>query len=193
MRLLLFFMGGIIILITTCYKRCKMNFELLLMTESDIPNFKTDIQEAFQKGFEDVYGKTDGTILPEKDIDRSLNEQGSVAYKAVVDGEFIGGAIVVINEETQHNHLDLLYVKYGTQTKGIGYKIWSEIERLYPDTKVWETCTPYFEKRNIHFYVNKCGFHIVKFINEKNPEPDMPEDFIGDGGEGMFVFEKIMK
>ena len=170
-----------------------MNFELLLMTESDIPNFKTDIQEAFQKGFEDVYGKTDGTILPEKDIDRSLNEQGSVAYKAVVDGEFIGGAIVVINEETQHNHLDLLYVKYGTQTKGIGYKIWSEIEHLYPDTKVWETCTPYFEKRNIHFYVNKCGFHIVKFINEKNPEPNMPEDFIGDGGEGMFVFEKIMK
>jgi catechol 2,3-dioxygenase-like lactoylglutathione lyase family enzyme len=62
-----------------------------------------------------------------------------------------------------------------------------------PDTKVWETCTPYFEKRNIHFYVNKCGFHIVKFINEKNFEPDMPEDFIGDGGEGIFVFEKTMK
>ena len=41
-------------------------------------------------------------------------------------------------------------------------------------------------------YVNKCGFHVVKFINEKNTEPDMPEDFIGDVGEGMFVFEKIM-
>ncbi len=170
-----------------------MSFELLPMTASDIPTFKTDIQEAFQKGFEDVYGKTDGTILPEKDIDRSLNEQGSVAYKAIVDGDFVGGAIVVISEETQHNHLDLLYVKYGTQTKGVGYEIWNEIERLHPDTKVWETCTPYFEKRNIHFYVNKCGFHIVKFINEKNSEPDMPEDFIGDGGEGMFVFEKIMK
>ena len=64
-----------------------MSFELLSMTASDIPTFKTDIQEAFQKGFEDVYGKTDGTILPEKDIDRSLNEQGSVAYKAIVDGE----------------------------------------------------------------------------------------------------------
>ncbi len=24
-------------------------------------------------------------------------------------------------------------------------------ERLYPETKVWETCTPYFETRNIHF------------------------------------------
>ena len=169
-----------------------MSFELLSMTASDIPTFKTDIQEAFQKGFEDVYGKTDGTILPEKDIDRSLNEQGSVAYKAIVDGDFVGGAIVVINEETQHNHLDLLYVKYGTQTKGVGYKIWNEIERLHPDTKIWETCTPYFEKRNIHFYVNKCGFHVVKFINKNNPEPDMPEDFVGDGGEGMFVFEKTM-
>lgn len=104
----------------------------------------------------------------------------------------VGGAVVVINENTQHNHLDLLYVKSGIQAKGIGYSIWNAVEKLHPYTKVWETCTPYFEKRNIHFYVNKCGFHIVKFINEKNPESDLPEDFVGDGGEGMFVFEKIM-
>ena len=174
----------------TLKMRCTMNFKLLPMTETDLPAFKIDIQEAFQKGFEDVYGKTDDIILPEKDIDRSLNAEGSAAYKAVVDGETVGGAVVVIDKKTQHNHLDLLYVKYGTQTKGIGFAIWNAIEKMYPDTKVWETCTPYFEKRNIHFYVNKCGFHIVKFINEKNPEPDMPEDFIGDGGEGMFVLRK---
>lgn len=171
----------------------KMNFELLPITENDIKQFKTDIQEAFQKGFEDVYGKTDDIILPEKDIDRSLNAEGAVAYKAIVNGEFLGGAVVVIDDKTQHNHLDLLYVKYGTQTKGVGYQIWNTIEKLHPDTKVWETCTPYFEKRNVHFYVNKCGFHIVEFLNEKNPGKDTPEDFIGDGGEGMFVFKKEMK
>lgn len=167
-----------------------MNFELLSMADSDIPKFKRDIQEAFQKGFEDIYGEAEETILPEKDIDRSLNAKGAAAYKAVVDGEFVGGAIVVIDEETQHNHLDLLYVKYGTQTKGVGFEIWKAIEKLYPDTKIWETCTPYFEKRNIHFYINKCGFHAVEFINEKNPHDDTPDDFIGDGGEGMFVFKK---
>ncbi|SEV85598.1 GNAT family N-acetyltransferase [[Clostridium] fimetarium] len=169
-----------------------MIFELLPITEIDMPKFKKDIQEAFQKGFEDVYGKTDGTILPEKDIDRSLNAKGSAAYKAVVDGEFMGGAVVVIDEATKYNHLDLLYVKYGTQTKGVGFELWKAIEKLYPDTKVWETCTPYFERRNIHFYVNKCDFHIVEFINEKNSVADTPDDFIGDGGEGMFVFKKQM-
>ena len=169
-----------------------MNFELLPMTPEDIPGFKQDIQEAFQKGFEDVYGETEGTILPEKDIDRSLNTAGSVAYKAVVNGETVGGAVVVIHGETQHNHLDLLYVKYGIQTKGIGFAIWNAIEKRHPETKVWETCTPYFEKRNIHFYVNKCGFHIVKFQNEHHPAPDEPEDFIGDGGEGMFILRKQM-
>ena len=61
----------------------QMNIEILPMEEKDMPKFKKDIQEAFQLGFEDVYGKTDGTILPEKDIDRSLNAKGSVAYKAV--------------------------------------------------------------------------------------------------------------
>ena len=169
-----------------------MNVDLILMSDDDILEFKKKIQYAFQKGFEDVYGKTNDIILPEKDIDRSLNAEGSAAYKAVVDGETIGGAIVVINKETQHNHLDLLYVKYGIQTKGIGFAIWSAIEKMYPDTKVWETYTPYFEKRNIHFYVNKCNFHIVEFQCEKNPSSDTPEDFVGDGGEGMFVFEKIM-
>ena len=143
--------------------------------------------------FEEVYGKSDLTVLPEEDIDRSLESKGAVAFKAMVDGEMLGGAIVVIDEETQHNHLDILYVKYGTQSKGIGFAIWSEIEKRYPLTKVWETCTPCFEKRNIHFYVNKCGFHIVEYINEYHPDPNEPDDFIGDGDEGMFVFRKQMK
>ena len=43
-----------------------MNFDLLPMTEADLPAFKSDIQEAFQKGFEDVYGQTDDIILPNK-------------------------------------------------------------------------------------------------------------------------------
>lgn len=174
-------------------KRCDvMNIELLLAEKSDICIFKRDIQEAFQKGFEDVFNQISDVILPEKDIDCSLNAKGSIVYKAVIDGQMVGGAIVVIDENTQHNHLDLLYVKYGIQAKGIGYQIWSSIEKLHPDTKVWETCTPYFDKRNIHFYVNKCGFHIIKFFNKFNPDPLIPEDFIGDGGEGMFVFQKQM-
>lgn len=36
-------------------------------------------------------------VLPEKDIDRSLNTEGVAVYKAVVDGEMAGGAVVVIN------------------------------------------------------------------------------------------------
>ena len=140
-----------------------MNFSLVTIIDEDLNQYKADMQEAFQKGFEDVFGKTEDIILPEKDIDNSLNQKNSVAYKAVVDGEMVGGAVVVIDEKTQHNHLDFLYVKCSTHSKGIGKAMWDEIERLHPQTKVWETCTPYFEKRNIHFYVIKCGFHIVEF------------------------------
>ena len=169
-----------------------MNFSLEKIKSEDVFQFKKDMQEAFQKGFEDVYGKTNGIILPEQDIDRSLTEKGAIAYKAVVDGSMVGGAVVVIDEATQHNHLHLLYVKYGIQTKGIGFLIWNRIEKLHPKTKVWETCTPYFEKRNIHFYVNKCGFHIVEYQCEYNHRSELDDDFIGDGGDGMFVFKKQM-
>lgn len=165
----------------------KISFSKIMLNE--IKQFKFDIQEAFQKGFEAYYGKTEEIILPEKDIDQSLSQEGAVAYKATIDNIMVGGAIIVIDKATQHNHLDFLYVKHGVQSKGIGFLIRSEIEKLYPDTKVWETCTPYFDKRNIYFYVNKCGFYIIKYelTNLKN------NDFVGDGGDGMFVFQKRMQ
>ncbi len=106
--------------------------------------------------------------------------------------ELVGGIIVTIDEKTNHNHLDFLFVKVGVQSKGIGQTIWKEIEELYPNTKVWETCTPYFDKRNIHFYVNRLGFHIVEYFNEKHPDTNRPQDCYEED-DGMFRFEKVMK
>ena len=53
------------------------------------------------------------------------------------------------------------------------------------------------EKRNIHFYVNKCGFKIDEFWCEYyQPEHGMPDDDEHDPDEGpdeMFRFVKVMK
>ena len=168
-----------------------MNFKLLPIGQDDLIEYKKDMQEAFQKGATTELEDLDVEILPEKDIDLSLSQKGAFAYKAVVDGEMVGGAIVVINEETQHNDLDFLYVKYGTQSKGVGQAIWREIEKLHPDTKVWVTITPYFEKRNIHFYINRCGFSAVEFFNPHHKDPAIPDDMVG--GDYFFRFEKKMK
>mgnify|MGYP001625980776 FL=1 len=169
-----------------------MDFKLMRIEEKeDIVIYKKDMQEAFQQGAMKEFNNLNVEILSEKDINESLSKKGAVAYKAVVDGKMLGGAIVVIDEVTQHNHLDFLYVKYGTQSKGIGQKIWNEIEQLYPKTKVRETYTPYFEKRNVHFYINCLGFHAVEFFNPKHKDPNIPDDMIG--GDYFFRFEKVMK
>jgi len=167
-----------------------MNFKLIPIEKEDVVYYKKDMQEAFQKGAMQEFNNLNVEILSEKDIEESLSKKGAVAYKAVVDGKMSGGAIVVIDETTQHN-LDFLYVKYGTQSKGIGQKIWNEVERLYPKTKVWETFTPYFEKRNVHFYINRLGFHAVEFFNPRHKDPKTPDDMIG--GDYFFRFEKVME
>ena len=109
-----------------------------------------------------------------------------------------GGVVLTIDEAAQHNHLALFFVFSEYHSKGIGLAAWQAVETLYPETKVWETGTPYFEQRNIHFYVNKCGFHIVEFYNRHHPDPHMPlVEFLAEadapGGEGVFRFEKVMK
>ena len=58
--------------------------------------------------------------------------------------------------------------------------------------KVWETLTPYFEKRNIHFYVNRCGFHIVEYYNSYNIPEHRSENY-QEELDGMFRFEKQIK
>ena len=58
-----------------------MNLKLIIMTNDDILEFKQNIQEAFQKGFEDKFGKTEETILPEKDIDFVIDMESFDEYK----------------------------------------------------------------------------------------------------------------
>lgn len=166
--------------------------KLIRLKEEDVVNFKKYMQESFQYGYESVYGNNKSQVLPEKDIDESLNNPKCYSYEMLDDNnEILGGVIVEINDDNI-NYLDFLFVRVGVQSKGIGQAIWKEIEKIYSDTKVWKTCTPYFDKRNIHFYVNKLKFKIVEYYNEKHPDPNMSED-IYEEDNGMFEFEKEMK
>lgn len=88
----------------------------------------------------------------------------------IKDGENVGGAIIKI--DGNHGELEILFVSPEKHSKGVGYAAWCEIEKLHPEVDVWETVTPYFEKRNIHFYVNRCGFHVVEFYNNHHPDPN---------------------
>ena len=176
---------------------------LTRLTADDREQFILDNQRAFKYGAMEEFGERDshfeedGEIISRKTIENSID--GGVAYRIREDGRIAGGLVLRIDEKTQHNELELLFVNPEIHSRGIGYAAWQEVERLYPETKVWETCTPYFETRNIHFYVNKCGFHIVEFFNSHHPEPYDPENG-GDesngspeeDNDGMFRFEKRM-
>ena len=170
------------------------------LAEDDQEQFILDNQRAFKYGAMEEFGLRDDhyeegdEIISRGTIQRCI--QNGVAYRIREDGRNVGGIVLQIDERTQHNHLDLLYVCPEAHSKGIGFAAWKEVEQLYPNTKIWETCTPYFETRNIHFYVNKCGFHIVEFFNSRHPDPHDPEtgeeETYEDGG-GMFRFEKMMR
>ena len=173
---------------------------LTRLTADDREAFILDNQRAFKYGAMEEFGvrddhfEEDGEIISRKTIENSIDS--GVAYRIREDGWIVGGLVLRINEETQHNELELLFVVPEAHSKGIGYAAWKEVERLYPETKVWETCTPYFETRNIHFYVNKCGFHIVEFFNSHHPDPKDPDtgaEEAPEEGDGMFRFEKQMR
>ena len=168
---------------------------LIPLTSDDREQFIRDNQEAFNYGALEEFGCRDdhfeeeGEIISRETIEKSID--GGEAYRILRDGQPVGG--VVIRVDGEHGDLDLLFVSPEAHSKGISYAAWCAIERLHPEVTVWETVTPYFEKRIIHFYVNRCGFYIVEFYNSHHPDPndpDMGSELDEQFPDGMFRFEK---
>lgn len=170
--------------------------KLIPLQPEDREQFILDNQEAFNFGALEEFGRRDehfeedGEIISRETIEQSIDS--GEAYRILLGGRKVGG--VVVKTDGDRGDLELLFVSPHIHSKGVGYGAWREIERLHPEVRVWETVTPYFETRNIHFYVNKCGFHIVEFYNAHHPDPHEPgagEDT--SGGDGFFRFEKVMR
>ena len=140
------------------------NVILIPLSAGDREQFILDNQEAFNYGALEEFGLRDN----------HFEEDGQIISCKTIEQS-------------------ILFVSPNVHSKGIGYAAWCEVEKLHPEVKVWETVTPYCEKRNIHFYVNRCGFHIIEFYNSHHPDPndpDIAEHVDEQFPDGMFRFEK---
>ncbi|MGN0844689.1 MAG: GNAT family N-acetyltransferase [Kiritimatiellia bacterium] len=137
----------------------------------------------------DNHFEEDGEIIARRTILASLETPGAQAFRILLKGKIVGGLILVIDEPNRKGSLDILFVDPTAHSHGIGQAAWAEVETMFPEIEVWTTHTPYFETRNIHFYVNRLGFHIVEYYNARHPDPH--HGYIGDADcGGMFRFEK---
>ncbi len=171
---------------------------LLPLEESEREQFIIENQRAFNYGAMEEFGlrnnhfEEEEQIIARETIEQSIDS--GEAYYIVADNKKVGGVVVKVDGDK--GELELLFVSPEVHSNGIGYAAWCEIEKIHSEVQVWETVTPYFEQRNIHFYVNRCGFHIVEFFNKYHPDPNDPEMNIEDDEQfptGMFRFEKVIR
>ena len=175
---------------------------LVPLTKEDREQFILDNQRAFKHGALYEFGERDnhidddGEIISRKTIERCIDAPNNETYRILADEKKVGGVILKIDKETNHNELEILFTLPDEHSKGIGYGAWLAVEELHPETVIWKTCTPYFDKRNIHFYVNKCGFKIDEFWCEYfKPTHEVCNDEHNhdEGPDEMFHFIKVMK
>jgi hypothetical protein len=115
---------------------------LAIAKKEELQKFKKDLQESFTYAIVKEFGEdSDKPIPSDKTIEESFNAKGAIVYNILSDGKKVGGTVVVIDEATQHNSLDLLFINIDAHSNGIGYRAWKAIEEKHPETKVWETNT----------------------------------------------------
>lgn len=151
---------------------CEQDVELLT------PIMKRAFDEDAQRHLHEVSGGPEGYDNGEFLRKWALHAD-SHAYKISKHNKPIGAIIVWINENNE-NFLGNMFIDPDLQDKGLGTTVWRFIETEHPDTVIWRTETPGFSKRNHHFYVNKCGFKIVRIDNP------------GDRYKESYFMEKVM-
>lgn len=172
--------------------------ELKLLEEYDKVAFVEDNQKAFKYGvvkeLKEEYFEDGEEVISKKTIENAIQE--GTAYRILYNKKIVGGLVVKVKEK--QGDLELLFVNPSEHSKGIGLRAWLLVEEMYPRVEIWQTYTPYFEERNIYFYVNKCGFKIVEFYRNFHSafscfETQEKKECSEDSLEGMFRFEKIIK
>ncbi|WP_200377419.1 hypothetical protein [Thiocystis violacea] len=84
----------------------KTKVYLRIANESELEKFKKDLQEAFEISAEKEFGhKLDEPIPSDSDIEAAFKSAGAVVYQVLANEKIAGGAIVSIDEATQHNKL----------------------------------------------------------------------------------------
>lgn len=163
-------------------KYYKMNLHIQLLKPDEIDLFNKEDEKAFN-----VHARyfSEGIVLGAAEDDREeyelhkllLNPDYTV-LSIYDDSTFAGGAIVQYMGCCRYEiHIFFLTVEY--QSKGLGKTALDMVESYFPGAKTFRLITPSNVVRNTVFYVNKCGYKIVKVIGYDR------ESNMGD-----YVFEK---
>jgi len=166
---------------------------------NDRMSFARRLQAAFALALTDQGPSSDVPTPSDREVFASFDDDASEVLDIVAGDEVVGGAVIAGDDARRS--LELFFIDAGAHGRGLGRAAWHAIEGRYPGTRIWETHTPHFEVRNIHFYVNVCGFHIVEFFHPGHPlehpgGASTDEDHSPEGDEDvpelMFRFEKVM-
>lgn len=169
------------------------NIDFVPVGKCAFDDFAKEVVAVFSIAVVEYFGNADGrNAVPFDEVEKSLHKTGVEVYDLFCQETKVGGVVLHIDAATQRNTMELFYICPEFHGRGLGETVWKAIEQRYPETRVWELVTPYFEKRNIHFYVNKCGFHIVEFFNSHHKSEYTRDDGPEFHNE-FFRFEKRMK
>lgn len=133
------------------------NEDLPVLSDLMIRAFDADTRLHTDRLHDGPKGYDDGSLLR-----KICHDDRNTARKILADGDIIGFFSVI--RKGGNCVLDLLFLNPDLWGRGIGSRVFTMIEDLFPDARTWTVETPEYSTRNLHFYTEKCGFVPVQTI-----------------------------
>lgn len=148
--------------------------ELSLLTKMEADAFSVQAKY-FENGILPPFSEEQ----KEKNALTTLFKEKDIIILTIYLEEDIIGCVVVRKIDNVRKEILLFFILPKYQGKGFGRQVLKMMEDTFPETQIWRLETPTQVLRNSVFYVNKCGYKIVRVA-----------EFDKQKEQGMFVFEK---
>ncbi len=145
------------------FKKCELE---------DIPDLAKMMRDVFVEEIS-LYHLDKLTFKPIDEVKlltKYIVEYNATAYSIYIDNKLKGFVLYWANEKEARGLIGEIFLSTDIQNCGVGQIVWKFVLSKTPEIKTWRVETPMFAKRNLNFFVNKLGFHIIEI---KKPKEDL--------------------
>lgn len=167
----------------------KKDLRLEIATEMDAEEIRDLMVKVEEDETSKFYETGNRPFIPGYDsIEMQKYHMWDRKYYKILIKSVLRGVILISSTGRNHARIDRLYIDPEIQGEGVGARVISIIEKMYPNVKIWTLDTSQQSKRN-HYFYEKNGYKLIdeddeeryyqKLISDKTSELD-DDEFEGD-------------
>ncbi|MCO0832331.1 GNAT family N-acetyltransferase [Fructobacillus sp. W13] len=151
------------------------DFQIAPLAKADLVVYKSSLKAAYRHGLPNRYGEDFPVdlLMPEDEyLNIILKSDIERSFVALQNGAIIAGISFRQDEGSSKAYVNEIFTVPAYQEQGLMTRFFLQLDQQLDDIKTWEYGLVPGDSASMNLFINRLGFEISEFMNERHPEDD---------------------